>query len=112
MEKKKITIKDWTYIGKCNYAAKWCRRLCSYTLIKVDDNTFKRVQTISLFAYLVIFLPIHLIQIFTCMWDGGLKEFVIFNRYLGADLLQKGAPAYERANEVWNNLIKTKMISK
>ena len=82
VEKKKITSKDWTYIGKCNYAAKWCRRLCSYTLIKADDDTFKRVQTISLFAYLIIFIPVHVLQIFTCVWDGGLKEFVIFSRYI------------------------------
>ena len=104
----KITHKDWTYIGKYNHAAKWCHKLCSYKLIKEDDNTFKRVQKIGLFAYLIIFIPIHILQFFVCMWDGGLKEFIIFSRYLGSDTLQKGTPAYERANEVWNNLIKTK----
>ena len=108
MEKKKITSKDWTYIGKCNYAAKWCRRLCSYALIKEDDDTFKRVQTISLFAYLIIFIPVHILQIFTCVWDGGLKEFVIFSRYIGSDTLQKGSQAFERSCEVWNTLNKNK----
>lgn len=33
MNKKKITQKDWTYIGKYNRAAKWCRPICSYYLI-------------------------------------------------------------------------------
>lgn len=103
MNKIKITGEDWTYIGKYNYAAKWCRFMCSYSLIKKDDKTFERVQNINLFAFCLIFIPLHIIQALVCMWDGGLKEFIIFERKLGTDTLQKGNPAFERAEEIWNS---------
>lgn len=100
--KKKITLKEWTYIGKLNYAAKWCRWLCSYELINKDEKTYIREQKINLFAYAFIFIPIHILQALVCMWDGGLKEFVIFSRMLGSDILHKSTLAFDRAEEVWN----------
>lgn len=99
--KKKITLKEWTYIGKCNYAAKWCRWLCSYTLISKDDKVYIREQKINLFAYILIFIPIHILQALVCMWDGGLKEFLILSRMLGRDVLHKSTSAFGRAEEVW-----------
>jgi hypothetical protein len=100
--KKKISLKEWTEIGRYNYAAKWCRPLCSYYLIKKDDKTFERVQNISIFNYILIFIPVHLLQALVLLWDGGLKEFVVFNRLLGSDLLTKGSKSYARAEQIWN----------
>lgn len=100
---KKIKLKEWTYIGRCNYAAKWCRRLCSYYLIKENDTTFKRVQKINLVNYILVFIPVHLLQALVCLWDGGLKEFIIFSRDLGEDYLHKGSEAYSRAEVIWND---------
>lgn len=100
--KKKISFKDWTYIGKFNHAAKWCRRICSYILIKRDEKTFIREQKINLFAYLLIFIPLHILQVFVCMWDGGLREFIILKRGLGKDYLTKGQVAFDRAAQIWS----------
>lgn len=102
--KKKITRKEWAYIGKYNYAAKWCRPLCSHYLAKKDDNTFKRLQYINIFAYILIFIPVHILQAVVCMWDGGLKEFIIFERKLGYDVLSSGSEAFNRASDVWNSI--------
>lgn len=41
--KKRISRKEWEYIGKYNPAAKWLRPICSYTLVKESDNEFVRV---------------------------------------------------------------------
>jgi hypothetical protein len=101
--KKKINLKQWTYIGKYNHAAKWCRHLCSYYLIKEDDNTFRRVQKINIFNYILIFIPIHLLQAIVCLWDGGLKEFIIFSCDLGEDVLKRGSKSFHRAETVWND---------
>lgn len=101
--KKKISLKEWTFIGRYNHAAKWCRKLCSYYLIKEDNKTFRRVQKVNIFNYILIFIPIHLLQVLVCMWDGGLKEFVIFNRHLGEDILNKGSESFARAEAVWDN---------
>ena len=101
--KKKINLKKWTYIGRYNYAAKWCRPLCSYYLIKEDEKTFRRVQNINIFTYCLIFIPVHLLQAIVCIWDGGLKEFIIFSRALGEDVLTKGSEAFSRAQSVWDD---------
>ena len=103
--KKKISLKEWTYIGRHNYAAKWCRRLCSYHLIKEDDETFRREQRINIFNYILLFIPVHLLQALVCIWDGGLKEFIIFSRNLGEDILVNGSEAFSRAESIWNNVL-------
>lgn len=100
--KKRISLKDWTYIGKLNYAAKWCRSLCSYKLIKQDDGTFIRDQKLGLFTYILIFLPMHLLQLFACLWDGGLREFAIIRREIGQDNIFKHHIAFARAEQIWN----------
>jgi hypothetical protein len=99
--KKKIKLKDWTYIGKYNHAAKWCRPFCDYTLSLKDSQTFEREQYVNLLAYIIMFIPLHILQILVLMWDGGLKEFEVFKRNLGKDVLSKGSPAYDRAREVF-----------
>lgn len=99
--KKKISLKDWTYIGKFNHAAKWCRPFCTYTLILKDSQTFEREQYVNLLAYVIMFIPLHILQAFVLMWDGGLKEFEIFKRNLGKDVLSKGSSAYDKARDIF-----------
>ena len=103
MLKKKISRKDWTYIGKYNCAAKWLRPLCTYTLVKEPDGRFKREQKIGWLVYLVIFIPVHILQVLICIWDGGLKEFEINGRYLDGEWFSPGSVCYERSEEVWNS---------
>ena len=100
--KKKISLKDWTDLGKCNYAAKWLRPLCAYTLTKEPDGRFKREQRVGLLMYLLIFIPVHALQFGFCLWDGGLKEFEINERYLGGDYFVKGSASYAQAEKIWN----------
>ena len=100
----RITIKDWTKIGKLNYAAKWCRWLCSYYLIKESDNNFKRVQLLSWPIYCLLFIPVHLLQAIVLLWDGGLREFTLLSRHLGTDVLSRGSEAFARAECIWTLL--------
>ena len=101
--KKKINLKKWTYIGRYNHAAKWCRPLCSYYLIKEDDKTFRRVQKVNILIYVLIFIPLHVLQALVCLCDGGLKEFIIFNPFLGEDILTSGTESFSRAQSIWAN---------
>jgi hypothetical protein len=101
--KKKISLKTWTYIGKLNYADKWCRPLCTYQLIKQNETTYKRVQKVSLLSYLIMFVPIHILQFLWCLWDGGIKEFTILKRELGYDVLSKGSEAFIRAESIFED---------
>ena len=101
--KKRISRKDWTEIGRYNYAAKWLRPFCSYTLIKEDDGRFKREQRVNLLVYIIIFIPFHLIQALYCLWDGGLKEFEICDRYLGGDWFVQDSPCWHYSKKVWDS---------
>ena len=102
--KKRITQKDWAYIGKYNPARKWLRPLCSYSLVEIEDG-FRRECKISWLVYLVIFIPVHLLQALFCMWDGGLKEFEIEGRYLSHDDIKEHSGnnkgAFPKAKEIW-----------
>jgi hypothetical protein len=98
---KRITLKEWTYIGKYNPAAKWLRPFCVYTLSK-KGNCFTRECKMSILLYLILFIPVHILQAFYCMWDGGLKEFSIEDRYLGYDnFLPFNEESYNHALEIW-----------
>lgn len=107
---KKISLNDWTYIGKYNPAAKWIRPFCSYSLTEAgaysaDGNPdYRRDCKISWPMYLLLFLPVHLLQLLVCLWDGGLKEFEIAGRHLGHDYITAhgdNSGRYQMAKEVW-----------
>lgn len=82
---KRITLEQWTMLGKYNHAVKWARSLCTYTLTKETDTKYRRNQYIPLWLYAILFIPCCIIQAVWCMWDGGLKEFELPERYLGGD---------------------------
>jgi hypothetical protein len=100
--KKKISYAEWTEIGIHNYATKWLRPLCRYDLIRDPSGKFKREQRVGLCVYILLFIPVHLLQALLCMWDGGLKEFEVSERYLGCDWLSYGTNSYEIAKRIWN----------
>ena len=100
---KKISLNDWTTIGAYNHAAKWLRPFCSYTLTEID-NGFRRDCKIGWPVYLLLFLPVHLLQLLVCLWDGGLKEFEIQGRHLGHDYITEhgdNCGRYPMAKEIW-----------
>ena len=101
--KKRITRKEWEYIGKYNPAAKWLRPFCSYTLEKIEGG-YRRQCKIPWLLYLLMFIPFNILQALYCMWDGGLKEFEIEGRNLGYDNLKErgeNSGAFLKAKEVW-----------
>ena len=59
--KKKITYAQWTYIGQYNYARKWLRPFCKYTLVQ-EGKSFKREQRVPLWWYLILFIPVHFLK--------------------------------------------------
>ena len=103
--KKRSTLKEWEYLGKYNYAAKWARPFCSYSIEKIDDNEYHRNCDIGWLPYLLLFIPCHLLQIVCLLWDGGLKEFKIEPRHLGHDYFREdwgcNQPAFPKAKEIW-----------
>lgn len=98
--KKKISLNDWTYIGRYNPVRKGFRHICDYSLIQ-DERGFIREVKINLIAYALVFIPVHLVKIIYLLWDGGLKEFAFEDREVGYDIINEWNGAYARAEEIW-----------
>lgn len=92
--KKRITLKEWNYIGTRNAGAKWVRPLCVYTLEEVLPGTIKQEIKIGWVGYFLMFIPIHIFKFFWCLWDGGLKEFEIEGRNITYHYLYESDSLY------------------
>lgn len=97
MKKKKITQKEWEYIGKYNYAAKWGRKFCTYYLIKEEGYGFHRQQELGIILYILLFIPFTILQFFYCCWGEGLKNFSFLKKTLGIEHFIDN----KKANEIW-----------
>lgn len=102
--KKRITNKDWDYIGSYNGGAKWARPFYVYTLEEVQRGTIKQEIKIGWLGYLLLFIPVHLFKLVWCLWDGGLKEFCIEGRDITHHYLYNAdspfVDYYARAKEI------------
>lgn len=101
--KKRISRKEWEYIGKYNPASKWIRPFCSYSLVEIEYG-FRRECKVGLPLYILLFIPVHLLQALCCMWDGGLKEFTLESRYIGYDEIAEhgiNSGIFPKAKEIW-----------
>lgn len=96
----RISLKDWLYIGQYHPVQESCRWMCVHKLEK-DGDGYRRKVAISLPFYLLFFIPIHLINLFIVLWDGGLKEFEIQPRNINSDYIYPGCSSWEKANEIF-----------
>ena len=103
--KHKITLEEWTKLGRRNYAPSWLRQFCSYTLVKDTGGKFKREQRLSWPAYCFMFIPLLILEALLCMWDGGLKDFELQERYLGGDYFTTENPVYDQVVATWTKHI-------
>ena len=99
--KRKITLEDWTYIGKYNALRPCLRRCCSYTIERLDNGDYRREQKMYWWTYILMFIPVHLLNLIMCLWDGGIKEFSIEKRPVFYDILWKKSESWKRAEEVF-----------
>ena len=98
--KQKITLEEWTIIGKYNYAKKSFRPFCTYTLEMDEEDNILRCQKLSLWFYIVIFIPLHICLFFAYAWEEGLSHYEIAPRFLGYDTLSWGSESWERAKKI------------
>lgn len=83
------------------------KRICNYELQKTSDITYRITPRVKLPIYILLFIPVHLLQAFYCMWDGGLKEFSIEPRQGCSETFFKPCPyspkdgRWERADEIY-----------
>lgn len=103
---KKISSENWKYIGgKDPILSRW-RLFCQYTLSKKDD-TFVRKVKMRLIIFLLLSIPSFIIAFFSCLWDGGLKDFYTpCRRVIYSEVIRSNSEAWKRADEIWKNVNK------
>lgn len=69
-------------------------------LKEAEGGGYYFIAEVKLWAYILIFIPIHLAQLVLCIWDGGLKTFEISGRMVLPDYLSWGSISWKVANNI------------
>ena len=104
---KKIKYEDAAYIRRYKKRHTFEKYFCNWFLANRSQNSGSMRLYVKWWAYIILFIPVHIIQICACIWDGGLKEFRIEPRcasYSNIIGLSNGGPDTEfgRFKEVWD----------
>ena len=103
----KIKYEDAAYIRRYKKVHHGEKYFCKWYLTGKNNNYGYMNLYIKWWAYLLMFIPIHIIKAIACIWDGGLKEFAIEPRCAIRDNivgLTNDGPETEfgRFKEVWD----------
>lgn len=71
----KITYEEAAYIRGYKQKHFMEKHFCDWYIEKANDCSGYMRLRVKWWFYILAFIPAHIIQIFLCMWDGGLKEF-------------------------------------
>ncbi len=108
---KKITWKDYCYMTRRNNPHWFQRLTCTYHLYRgtAGGGHYEGRRKVRWFWYLLLWLPLQLMNMLYCMWDGGLREW-------DWDLprVDRGSPFYvcdakyedsnyNRMNKIWES---------
>lgn len=76
----KIKFTDAQYILRRKKPHRIERLCCYWTISAKGMNSGKMKCKVHWLAYILLFLPVHLVELGTCLWDGGLKTFTFASR--------------------------------
>lgn len=103
---KKIKYKDAAYI--CRYKKEHPKEkyFCNWYIQKTSDSSGKMELYVKWWFYILTFIPVHILQAFWCMWDGGLREFSFEPRRIQSHNVIgfNGNPPnsmFNRLSEIW-----------
>jgi hypothetical protein len=82
------------------YSASACNSLINFYLKEAEGGGYRLIEEVNLWAYILMFIPIHLTQLILCIWDGGLKTFEISGRIGVQDYLAWGSIRWKVANDI------------
>lgn len=103
---KKISAKDFNYIwepGESHRKRDWSR---TYTITKYDNGGYSFVESAKIWLFILLYIPQLVLTFFVCLWDGGLREFVLpdFPKQVWKlDIHDKKyiQEYFERADKIW-----------
>ena len=100
--KKRLTNKEYKTIGR-NNVAEWAMPLCNFTLEETEGGNYEVVTEVKTLPYLLLFIPVHLIELVRCIWDGGLITFELVSKYVGRVHYSWGSECWKKADEIMKN---------
>ena len=71
----RITHHEVNYIMRRTKPHNFERLFCYWTIQKENNNSGWLRCYMKWWAYILLFIPVHILKLFMCMWDGGIKEF-------------------------------------
>lgn len=75
MKMKKIKYEDAAYIRRYKKRHTFEKYFCNWFLVNKSQNCGQMRMYVKWWAYIILFIPIHLAKVGACIWDGGLREF-------------------------------------
>ncbi len=69
---------------------------CDHYIEDHDGCSVNVISKVKMPVYILLFVPAHIIQMFLCMWDGGLKNFSIESRTYGTMNVWKDSERYKK----------------
>lgn len=100
--KKRITNKEYKTIGR-NIVANWAVPMCNFTLEETAGGNYEVITEIKTLPYLFLFIPVHLVELVRCIWDGGLITFRLVSKHLGRVHYSWGSECWKRAEKIMKN---------
>lgn len=100
--KKRITNKEYKAIGR-NIVADWAMPMCNFTLEETEGGNYEVITEMKMIPYLLLFIPVHFVQMLQCIWDGGLITFKISSRRFGRVHFSWGSECWKKAEEIMKN---------
>ena len=96
---KKITYKDFAILRgyKKNHLLE--RIGCNHYIIDDTEYSVRIITKVKWPMYVALFIPSHVLQAVSLVWDGGLKEFSIEPRTIHNDLVWKDSKGYKKFAE-------------
>lgn len=94
---EKINYKQFATL--LNYSKKhpFERIACNYYIAE-NSACVRVIKKIKLPVYILLFVPAHILQAITLIWDGGLKEFSIEPR-IHNKIVWKDSKGYKKFSE-------------
>ncbi len=73
-----------------------------YYIERLTDYAYRCYIKMNLFVYILIFIPIHIFEMFLCIWDCGLREFGLVDREIYQYTVFEHDVQYESVKRCYN----------
>ncbi len=102
----KIKYEDAAYIRRYKKPHIFEKYFCNWFLVNRSKSSGGMRMYVKWWAYIILFIPVHIAKAFAYMWDGGLKDFSIEPRVHYSNIvgLSNSGPNtnFGRFKEVWD----------